>query len=141
MTYNKTLTKFLDAQNQMYLQALAEVRNGRKESHWMWFIFPQLKGLGSSDTARFYAINDLEEAEAFLNHPILGSHLLEITRVLLQHEDKAPSEIFPHPDDLKLHSSITLFSLVENSDPLFDEVLTNFFEGNPDQKTVALLRN
>ena len=79
MKENKELVKFLDAQNQMYLKALAEVRNGKKESHWMWFVFPQIKGLGFSETAKFYGIADLDEAEAYLAHPVLGKHLIEIS--------------------------------------------------------------
>jgi len=139
MNENKGLTRFLDAQNQMYLQALAEVRNGKKESHWMWFVFPQIKGLGFSETAKFYSIADLEEAEAYLAHPVLGKHLIEISEALLQIEDKTATEIFGTPDDMKLRSSMTLFSKVENADPIFKKVLDKYFMSLQDDYTEELL--
>lgn len=134
------LTRFLEAQNQTYLKALAEIKNGRKQSHWMWFIFPQLKGLGHSSTAHFYGIEDLAEAEAYLKHPVLGKHLIEISQELLKY-NRSAFEIFGSPDDLKLRSSMTLFSQIENADQVFDEVLQKYFDGQPDLKTIQLLKN
>jgi uncharacterized protein (DUF1810 family) len=136
----KQLIRFLEAQNQMYLQALAEVRNGKKLSHWMWFIFPQLKGLGLSETAIFYAIADLEEAEAYLSHPVLGKHLIEISGALLQIEGKTATEIFGTPDDMKMRSSMTLFSKVKDANPVFIEVLQKYFYGSQDTYTEELLQ-
>ncbi len=139
MNGNKGLTRFLDAQNQMYLKALAEVHNGKKESHWMWFVFPQIKGLGFSETAKFYGIADLDEAEAYLAHPVLGKHLIEISEALLQIEDKTATEIFGIPDDMKLRSSMTLFSKVENADPIFKKILDKYFMSIQDEYTEELL--
>jgi len=133
------LKRFLDAQNQVYLKALSEIRNGRKETHWMWFIFPQLKGLGQSETARFYAIADLQEASDYLAHPVLGSHLVQISQELLNISDKSARELFGSPDDVKLRSSMTLFVNVENSHPVFAAVLERYFNGIQDEMTVKLL--
>jgi uncharacterized protein (DUF1810 family) len=135
------LTRFVDAQNQVYLTAFSEIRNGRKETHWMWFIFPQLKGLGKSSTASYYGITGLEEARAYLKHPILGKHLVEICSALLAVEGKEASEIFGSPDDLKLQSSMTLFSQVEGADNVFQRVLDKYFRGKPDGKTMAILEH
>jgi len=139
MEENKGLTRFLNAQNQMYLKALAEVRNGRKESHWMWFIFPQVKGLGFSETAKFYGIDDLEEATAYLNHPVLGKHLIEISETLFQISGKTATQIFGAPDDMKLRSSMTLFSKVKNANPIFNKILEKYFLGFEDDYTLELL--
>jgi uncharacterized protein (DUF1810 family) len=135
------LTRFLDAQNHVYLNALAEIRNGQKRTHWMWFIFPQLKGLGISSTADFYGITGIEEASAYLQHPVLGKHLVQIASALLELEGKTASDIFGSPDDMKLRSSMTLFSQVENANPVFGRVLDNYFKGIPDQKTLELLHS
>ena len=139
MDENKGLTRFLNAQNQMYLKALAEVRNGRKESHWMWFIFPQVKGLGFSETAKFYGLDDLEEATAYLNHPVLGKHLIEISEALFQISGKNATQIFGAPDDMKLRSSMTLFSKVKNANPIFNKILEKYFLGFEDDYTLELL--
>ena len=133
------LKRFLDAQNQLYLKALAEMRNGKKESHWMWFVFPQVKGLGFSETAKFYGIADLEEATAYLAHPVLGRHLIEISEAVLQIENKTATEIFGAPDDMKLRSSMTLFAKVENANPVFEKVLDKYFMGMQDDYTEDLL--
>lgn len=140
MNQSKELIRFLDAQNQMYLTALAEVRNGHKESHWMWFVFPQIKGLGFSETAKFYGIADLEEAEAYLAHPVLGKHLIEISEALLQINDKTVTEIFGTPDDMKLRSCMTLFSKVPGTDDIFEKVLNKYFGGSFDDYTEELLQ-
>jgi uncharacterized protein (DUF1810 family) len=139
MNENKDLVRFLEAQNQMYLKALDEVRNGKKQSHWMWFIFPQMKGLGFSDMAKFYGITDLEEGSAYLAHPVLGKHLIEISEALLQVQDKSATEIFGTPDDMKIRSSMTLFSKVKNTSPVFSEVLQKYFQGIEDEYTIELL--
>jgi uncharacterized protein (DUF1810 family) len=133
------LKRFVDAQQSTYNSALAEVQRGRKSGHWMWFIYPQIDGLGYSETARFYAIKDVKEAEAYLAHPVLGKRLLEISSALLKLESNDAHSIFGSPDDLKLRSSMTLFSSLENSDPIFQLVLDKFFDGEKDQKTLRLL--
>lgn len=137
----KGLTRFLDAQNQMYLKALDELRAGKKQSHWMWFVFPQLKGLGRSDTSRFYSISDIEEATDYLAHPVLGKHLIETAQALLQIQGKTATEILGSPDDLKLRSSMTLFSSVADAPPVFDQVLHKYFNGLPDTRTLEMLQN
>ena len=134
-----SLKRFLTAQEGDYVRALAEIKNGRKQSHWMWYVFPQLAGLGFSETAKFYGIRDLEEAREYLEHPVLGSRLLEISKVLLQFKGKTANQIFGSPDDLKLRSSMTLFSLVENTDPVFQAVLGIYYSSSPDPKTLALV--
>ena len=140
MAQHKNLTKFLEAQNQLYLQALSELKNEKKESHWMWFIFPQIEGLGASETAKFYAISNLEEAKAYLAHPVLGKHLIEIAEAVMKIDGKSAKEIFGTPDDLKLRSSMTLFSKVKNTHPIFGEVLEKYFEGLDDPRTNDLLK-
>ena len=139
MAEHKDLVRFLEAQNHVYLKALDEIKSGQKRSHWMWYIFPQIKGLGSSENARFFGIKSLDEATAYIQHPILGKHLIEITKALLNIEGKSVSDIFGYPDDLKLHSSMTLFSKVENADPVFNEVIKKYFNGVLDQGTLKIL--
>lgn len=134
-----TLNRFLDAQERDYATALAEIKHGRKRSHWMWYIFPQLQGLGFSATSRYYAIRDLEEARQYLGHPVLGSRLVEISRELLNLGTDDPTAIFGAPDDLKLRSCMTLFSLVPETDPVFQAVLDKFFGRKPDNKTKQLI--
>jgi uncharacterized protein (DUF1810 family) len=134
------LTRFLHAQNQVYLRALEEVSNGRKQSHWMWYIFPQLAGLGHSDTAKYYAIQNIDEATAYLRHPVLGKHLVEIAATLLGVEVKTVHEIFGSPDDLKLCSSMTLFAQVADANPVFGAVINKYFGGLYDNATLHLLQ-
>ena len=130
--------RFLKAQaGGVYERALEEIRSGRKRSHWMWYIFPQLDGLGTSDTARYYAIRDREEALRYWEDPVLRERLLEITGALLELEGPA-WEIMGYPDDLKLRSCMTLFWLV-TGEPLFKGVLDRFFGGEPDPCTVRKL--
>ncbi len=140
METHYNLTRFLDAQNQVYLRAYDEVKIGKKTSHWMWFIFPQLAGLGHSDTAKFYAIKDLQEATEYLRHPVLGKNLVAIAAALLLHEGKTALEIFGSPDDIKLRSSMTLFSKVEGADLVFQEVVLKYFAGYFDPLTLELLQ-
>jgi uncharacterized protein (DUF1810 family) len=139
MTDNNQLIRFLDAQNQVYLKALSEIKKGEKKTHWMWYIFLQLKGLGSSETAQYFAIKDLNEATAYLQHPILGNHMIEIATELLRLKGKTATEILGTPDDLKLRSCFTLFAAVDNSDPVLGQVLDNYFKDMPDDFTLQLL--
>ncbi|GAB3330263.1 DUF1810 domain-containing protein [Larkinella ripae] len=140
METDHTLPRFLDAQQADYQQALAEIKKGRKQSHWMWYIFPQIAGLGFSETARFYAIRHLEEARAYLEHPVLGRRLVEISHALLEHDGKTARQILGSPDDLKLRSSMTLFGLLEKTDPVFQAVLDKYFDGLKDERTVELVQ-
>ena len=139
MSYNTNgLLRFLDAQNKLYLTALNEIKKGKKESPWMWFIFPQIKGMGSSDNSKFYEIKNADEAIAFLEHPILGKHLIEITSELAKKEESV-SDIFEGLDVEKLQSCMTLFASVQNSEPVFQEVLHKHFDGSSDFHTLQLL--
>ncbi|GAA3924382.1 DUF1810 domain-containing protein [Hymenobacter algoricola] len=138
MPTENSLQRFLTAQETDYATALAEVRAGRKRSHWMWYVFPQIQGLGFSETAKFYAIQDRREAEAYVQHPVLGSRLVSICQELLQLESSDASRIFGAPDDLKLKSSMTLFASLQ-SNPVFQAVLEKFFRGSADNKTLQLL--
>ena len=134
------LKRFLDAQDEMYFKALAEVTNGKKVTHWMWFIFPQLKGLGFSETAKFYGITALDEAAAYLSNPVLGRNLVAISEVLLKINGKSATAIFGTPDDLKLRSCMTLFSKVPNADPVFSNALDQYFMGITDARTIQILQ-
>ncbi|MDR0337693.1 MAG: DUF1810 domain-containing protein [Planctomycetaceae bacterium] len=137
----ESLERFIEAQSEDYQLALSEIESGVKRTHWMWFIFPQIAGLGLSTTSQFYAIRDLEEATAYLRHEILGTRLIEISAALLQLPTNNAHQIFGSPDDMKLQSSMTLFSLVESTPPIFQKVLDKFFNGEPDQKTIQLLNS
>ncbi|MDE3183531.1 MAG: DUF1810 domain-containing protein [Bacteroidota bacterium] len=139
MNQSENLQRFLDAQLSEYEIALSEIMNGRKRSHWMWYIFPQIHGLGFSEVSRFYAIINMEEAENYLNHPVLGKRLVQISNVLLGLTTDNANIIFGSPDDLKLKSSMTLFSLLPNADPVFQRVLDKFFSGEKDQKTLQII--
>lgn len=132
------LERFLSAQENDHELALSEIKRGKKTSHWMWYIFPQIIGLGHSETAKFYSLRDLKEAQDFLEHPILGKRLIEITAEVIKHKNKTAHEIFGSPDDLKFHSSMTLFSLIPGSDTLFNTALQTFFSGKPDIKTIEI---
>ena len=135
------LDRFLKAQELMYPWALREIKNGRKQTHWMWYIFPQLKMLGRSSTALYYGIDNLEEAKAYLEHPILGTRLREISSVLLALETNDPLAVMGYPDNLKLCSSMTLFSRATEDNQVFIDVLTKFFDGVADPYTINLLNN
>lgn len=134
-----SLNRFIDAQHSSYTNALQEIKNGRKRSHWMWYIFPQMKGLGFSSTSQYYGISGLEEAAAYLSHPVLGKRLIEICNTLAALSTSNASVIFGNPDDLKLHSSLTLFASLKNADPVFKILLDKFFNGNMDIKTLQLV--
>ena len=133
------LARFVAAQEGMFEAALAELRRGRKRSHWMWFVFPQIEGLGSSSTSKKYAIRGLNEARAYLKHPVLGPRLLGCCRAILSIQGKSASEIMGYPDDLKLNSSMTLFALADDSHPEFRQVIDRYFQGQPDGRTLELL--
>ena len=139
MTKENNLKRFIDVQEADYKIALSEVKNGRKQSHWMWYIFPQIQGLGFSETSKFYAIKNINEAEEFLNHPVLGSRLVHICNELLKLKSNDANKIFGSPDDLKLKSSMTLFSSLHNTNPVFQLVLEKFFNGTKDNKTLRII--
>lgn len=132
------LDHFVQAQAEVIDAVMAELRAGRKRTHWMWFVFPQLAALGRSATARFYGLASLDEARAYADHPVLGPRLRECTRAVLSHPDKTPLEIFGSPDNLKLRSCMTLFWLAAPGEAVFREALDVFFGGVPDEVTVRL---
>ena len=134
------LGRFMTAQDPVFETALAELQAGRKRSHWMWFIFPQLRGLGQSQTARFYGIASREEARAYLDHPVLGARLDRCTRAVLAAEAPSLHAIFGSPDDLKFRSSMTLFDAVSGQEAsVFRQALDRWCGGEPDERTLALL--
>lgn len=133
------LERFVDAQRPVYETVRAELRSGRKRSHWMWYIFPQLAGLGRSETARHYALSGIDEAQAYLAHPLLGQRLEECCKILTGIEGRTASAIFGYPDDLKLHSSLTLFAQAAPEQPLFVACLEKYFNGQRDAATLQLL--
>jgi uncharacterized protein (DUF1810 family) len=133
------LERFIAAQKGVFQTALSELQQGKKQSHWMWYIFPQIQGLGFSDTAKFYAIENLTEAQSFLQHRVLGPRLILISSTLLELESNDAHKIFGSPDDLKLHSCMTLFSEVQNTNPVFTKVLEKFFGSRKDNKTLKML--
>jgi uncharacterized protein (DUF1810 family) len=133
------LSRFVQAQEQVYPYALAEIRSGRKRSHWMWFIFPQYDGLGFSSISRRYAIKSIAEAEAYLRHPVLGPRLVECAEAVVGVEGRSASEIFGSPDDLKLRSCATLFASVSPAGSVFEKLLDKYFQGDRDDKTLRLL--
>lgn len=131
--------RFLKAQEHDYAAARSELQAGRKRSHWMWYMFPQLAGLGRSAASATYAIQSREEAEAFLKHPVLGPRLTGLTRIVLGHPNKSINDIFGSPDDLKFRSCMTLFSRLPGADPVFGEALEVFFAGTGDPQTLKIL--
>jgi uncharacterized protein (DUF1810 family) len=139
MTDPYHLQRFISAQETTYAVALREIRSGRKRSHWMWFIFPQLAGLGRTDTARHYAIRSLDEARAYLAHPLLGPRLLEITEALLTVQGTSATDLMGQPDDLKLRSCLTLFASANPQQTVFQRALDAYFGGQPDRTTLRLL--
>ena len=132
------LSRFIKAQERSYETALAEIRSGRKTSHWIWYIFPQLKGLGSSEMAKYYGIENLDEAKAYIANDSLRSHLLEISQALLNLPNSDIEAVMGYPDNLKLRSSMTLFKLAEPNESVFQKVLDKYFAGAADEKTIAM---
>ena len=135
-----SLNRFIDAQNYMYETALTEIKNGMKMSHWIWFIFPQLRGLGRSDMAYKYGINGIEEAKEYLAHPVLSARLTEISEALLVHKNKDIEYIVGGIDAMKLRSSMTLFALVSEENSVFHQVLDCFYDGEMDDYTKKLIK-
>ena len=136
------LRRFVDAQDVLYEQVLSELQHGEKQSHWMWFVFPQIQGLGHSSTARKFAISSLDEANAYLAHPILGPRLLECTKLVNEIQGRTIDEIFGSPDDMKFRSCMTLFAhaaSTEGTNRIFQDALDKYFAGKPDSLTVERL--
>ena len=129
------LERFINAQENSYKIALKEIQNGEKQGHWMWFIFPQIDGLGMSPMSRKYSIKNQQEAKDYLDHNILGNRLIEITRALMKIEQKSARSIFGYPDDLKLKSSMTLFKIISPDNKLFSDVLVKYFNGKVCERT------
>lgn len=140
MENNYNLNRFIEAQNRDYDTALAEIRAGKKASHWMWYIFPQLKGLGRSSTSEYYGLSGIKEAQAYLSDPILKARLIEITDAVIAHKDKSAEEIFGGIDAKKLRSCMTLFSTAAPDILVFEAVLEQFFHGVPDRNTLRLTK-
>src|SRR5512135_134452 len=134
------LARFVAAQQSVYEDALAELREGYKLTHWMWFIFPQIDGLGQSSMSRYYSIKSEQEARQYLAHPVLGPRLLECAEAVLAIQGESALDIFGSPDDMKLRSSMTLFACLSRSPSVFTRVLDKYFEGRPDRMTLRLLR-
>lgn len=137
-TFN--LARFVDAQRPVFSQVMAELHAGRKTTHWMWFVFPQLRGLGRSEMASYYGLSGPDEARAYLQHDVLGPRLESCVAALLEHRDCSALQILGSPDDMKLHSSLTLFIGVQPQSDLFQAALDLFFSGQPDNKTHRLLQ-
>lgn len=138
---SERLQRFRDAQKDDYETALAEIKDGRKRSHWMWYIFPQIHGLGFSRISEFYSIKNIQEAKEYMADPVLGAHLTEISRVLLDLESSDPHQIFGSPDDMKLLSCMTLFEKAAPDNKVFPQVIDKFYGGRRDQKTLEILKN
>ena len=134
-----SLDRFVKAQDEVYEQVLRELRAGRKETHWMWFVFPQIAGLGQSSMSRYYAISSLEEAKRYLQHPLLGRRLSECTEAVLCAKTDDPRDIFGSPDDRKFQSSLTLFLAADDMKAVLQEALDRFYGGKRDERTLALL--
>lgn len=134
-----SLDRFLEAQERMHEIALKEIKNGEKESHWMWYIFPQLRGLGRSQMAYVYGINGFEEAKAYLEHPVLSARLIEISEALLEHKGKDIEDILGDIDAMKLRSSMTLFALISEGGSIYHNVLDCFYNGKTDSYTIELI--
>jgi uncharacterized protein (DUF1810 family) len=133
------LQRFIGAQEGVYANVISELKAGQKRTHWMWFIFPQIDGLGMSPTSKYYALRSLDEAQAYLEHPLLGSRLIECSKVILELQGLSALHILGHPDDLKLRSSMTLFSRLDSAETVFELVLAKYFGGEPDVQTLQML--
>jgi uncharacterized protein (DUF1810 family) len=135
------LNRFLDAQKATYEVAMLELANNRKESHWIWYIFPQITGLGSSETTKLYSIKSLEEALAYLKHPVLGQRLIEACEILLSLKNVSMDEVMGFPDDLKLLSSMTLYEAVSDSNSIFTEVIETYFNDERDKTSLGIIES
>ena len=134
------LERFVSAQERDYETALSEIRDGHKKSHWMWYIFPQIAGLGRSSMTQYYAISDIEEAKAYMQHPVLGPRLVEISGALLQLPGNNATAVMGYPDDTKLRSCMTLFMLAAPDEPVFRKVIDKYYSGEADERTIALVK-
>jgi len=139
MSSTTGLYRFIEAQENSFDEALAEIKAGRKKSHWMWYIFPQILGLGQSEMSKFYAIQNIREAVSYLQHPVLGKRLILICHELCKQGTNKANAIFGGPDDLKLKSSMTLFSSLTKTDAVFEQVLAKFFNGSTDIRTLEIM--
>jgi uncharacterized protein (DUF1810 family) len=139
MNLEDGIKRYVLAQENVFHDALNEIKSGKKQSHWMWFVFPQIRGLGFTEYNVYYGIKDLQEAEEYLNDPILGKRLIEISQAVLSQNGKTAIEIFGKPDHRKLKSSMTLFSQIPNTNPIFHKVLEKYFDGLHDDKTMSIL--
>jgi len=133
------LRRFVTAQEEVYATVLSELRSGHKETHWMWFIFPQIDGLAMSQTSKHFAIKNIDEARQYLDHPLLGPRLIECSEAVLAIEDGSAEDIFGYPDDLKLWSSMTLFSAITGPGSVFRSVLDKYFQGKTDERSLRIL--
>lgn len=140
MALNSNLQRFIDAQASSYQTALTEITAGKKRTHWMWYVFPQIQGLGISETAKFYALQDVQEATDFAAHPVLGRRLLKICTALLSLASNDAHYIMGSPDDMKLKSSMTLFAALPGADAVFQQVLDKFYNGAKDEKTLRIIQ-
>ncbi len=140
MNTDNTLSRFLSAQQNIYSRVLKELQMGKKTSHWMWFIFPQIEGLGQSSTAKYYSIKSIDETKEYLAHPVLGKRLLECSSIILNINGKTVEEILGYPDNLKLKSSMTLFNFVATEQKVFGDVLKKYFAGKQDEQTLSILQ-
>ena len=134
------LNRFIDAQMAIYEGAMLELARGRKDSHWVWYIFPQIAGLGSSDTIRLYAIKSLEEGRAYLKHPVLGQRLIKACEILLSLKDASMDEVMGFPDNLKLQSSMTLFEVLSDSNSIFTNMIEFYFDDERDEISLKLIK-
>lgn len=139
MSNKYNLERFLSAQEQSFDIALKEIKNGKKVSHWMWYIFPQIQGLGFSEISRYYSIIDLQESKLYLNHNILGNRLIKVSEILLTIEGKTANNIFAYPDDLKLKSCMTLFKYISPENSIFHKILDKYFNKEDDYKTLEII--
>lgn len=136
---SNTINRFLEAQNYVYLKAITEIKKGHKESDWMWSVFPQLKRWSDHEASGLYSIEDIEEAQKYLLHPVLGKHLIEISKIVFGLKDTTAEEIFGFSDALKFHSCMTLFASVPDTHPVFEQILKKYFDEVPEYSTWNLL--
>ena len=135
-----SLTRFITAQDPVYNDVLSELKSGQKRSHWMWFIFPEIDGLGHSAMAKRYAIKSADEAREYLSHPVLAKRLIECAETVKGIQDRSASQIFGYPDDMKFRSSLTLFASVSGEASIFHDLITKYYTGKPDERTIEILR-
>jgi len=133
------LSRFIDAQEDVYTDVLDELKRGKKTGHWMWFIFPQMEGLGHSPMSERFSISCINEAKVYIEHPVLGPRLLECVALVMKVEGRSAEQIFGYPDDLKFRSCMTLFSIVDEADSIYQCALDRFFDGKPDPKTLKAM--